>query len=240
MIVVVLLGRWASRKWNKEQGEPKGGVNSLFAALFALSGLILAFTFGMSQTRLEKVRDVVEQEANDIGTAILRADLYSDPVRDSFRMDFKNYVDAIFSFYTNATRADLVIKAKQDAANAADKLWARATQQSKLPNMLIPSNQMIPALNNMFDIANSREIILKARVPDLVIYMLFVCVLASCFIGGFTSGQFQHKEWIIVTGFAIVTSMVVYTTLDLARPMRGTIQERAGKDAILDLRKMFP
>lgn len=239
MIVVVLLGRWASRRWNREQVEPKGGVNSLFAALFALSGLILAFTFGMSQNRLEKVRDVIEQEANDIGTAVLRSDLYSDMVRDSFRLDFRKYVDAVILSYSNPTQPDLLSKSQQDAANAANKLWARATQQSKLPNMLIPSNQMIPALNSMFDIANSRVIILKQRVPDLVIYMLFVCVLATCFIGGFTSGHFQSKEWIIVVGFAVVTAMVVYTTLDLARPMRGTIKERAGKDAIFELRKMF-
>jgi hypothetical protein len=90
MIAMVLVGRWASIKWGKEEkGEPKGGLNSLLGVLFGLSGFILAFTFGMSGTRLEKVRNVVEQEANDIGTAILRSDLYADSVREGFRADFK-------------------------------------------------------------------------------------------------------------------------------------------------------
>ena len=68
MLTMVILGRFSGRKWNKEESEPKGGISSLFGALFALSGLILAFTFGMSGSRLEKVRNVIESEANDIGT----------------------------------------------------------------------------------------------------------------------------------------------------------------------------
>jgi hypothetical protein len=239
MIVMVVLGRYACKLWNKEQSEPKGGVNSLFGGLFALSGLLLAFTFGMSGTRLEKVRNVVELEANEIGTAILRSDLYADTVRDGFRADFKNYLEAVIAFYNNAANIDSLHKAKEDAEKAGQRLWARAAQQSKLPNMLIPSGQMIPALNGMFDVAQSRGIILRQRVPDLVICMLFVAVFATCFIGGLTSGRFHSKEWIIVIGFSIVTAMVVYTTIDLSRPMRGVIKDEAGKHAILELRKMF-
>jgi len=239
MILMVMLGRKACKMWNKEETEPKGGVNSLFGGMFALSGLILAFTFGMSGTRLEKVRNVVEAEANDIGTAVLRSDLYADSARDAFRADFKDYLEAVIAFYENAADIKKLYRAKEDAQGAANKLWARAAQQSKLPNMLIPSNQMIPALNSMFDIAQSREIILKSRVPDLVVYMLFICVLATGFIGGFTSGSFHSKEWIIVVGFSIVTAIVVYTTIDLSRPLRGAIKDDAGKQAIVELRKMF-
>jgi len=85
MIVMVVLGRLSGRMWNKDESEPKGGINSLFGGLFALSGLLLAFTFGMSGSRLEKVRSVVELEANQIGTAVLRSDLYADSARDGFR-----------------------------------------------------------------------------------------------------------------------------------------------------------
>lgn len=239
MIIMVILGRVASKRWNKDASEPKGGVNSLFTGLFAISGLILAFTFGMSQSRLERVRNVVEEECNDIGTAVLRADLYADSVRQGFRIDFKKYLEAIIAFYENAGNAQIVEASKAHAARAAEGLWARAAEQSKLPNMLIPSNQMIPALNNMFDIATTREIVLQSHVPDMVELMLFVCVLATCFIGGFTSARLAGREWIIVIWFAIVSSMVVYTTIDLSRPLRGMIRVDAGQQAIVELRKMF-
>jgi hypothetical protein len=239
MIVMIVVGRLIARKLRKEEGEPKGGVNSLFATLFALSGLILAFTFGMSQNRLERVRNVVEMEANDIGTAILRADLYADSARDGFRADFKNYLDAVIAFYDHAAYRQQMHQAKLDAAAASEKLWARATRQSKLPNMFIPSNLMIPALNDMFDIGQSRDLVLKSKIPDLIVYMLFVCVLVGCFIGGFTSGHFTYRDRIIVAGFVVVTAMVVYTTLDLSRPLRGFITDVPGREAIVELRSMF-
>jgi len=201
--------------------------------------LLLAFAFGMSGARLEKVRDVVELEANEIGTAVLRSDLYVDSVRNEFRKDFRVYLEAVIAFYNSAGDTNLLYKAKEDAAKASDRLWARAAQQSKLPNMLIPSNQMIPSLNGMFDVAQSRETILRQKVPDLILYMLFIAVFATCFIGGFTSGAFHPKEWIIVVGFSIVTAMVVYTTIDLSRPLRGEIKDEAGKHAIIELRRMF-
>lgn len=239
MIIMIGLGRLAGRALNREEIEPKGGVNSLFAALFALSGLILAFTFGMSQNRLERVRSVVELEANAIGTAVLRSDLYPDSIKNSFRDDFKDYLEAVITFYEHATDLSVVHKSKQDAITIGDKLWARAAQQSKLPSMFLPSQQMIPALNAMFDIAQTREVVLKSKIPDLIVYMLFVCVLAGCFIGGLTSTRLSYKDRIIVLGFAMVTAMVVYTTLDLSRPMRGFITDVPGRDAIVEMRAMF-
>jgi hypothetical protein len=239
MIAMVALGRIAGRIWRKDEAEPHGGVNSLLAALFALFGFILAFTFGMSGARYENVRNVTVEEANDIGTAVLRADLYSDSVRNAFRTDFKKYLEARIAYYDNVKDSVMFLKAKADAANASEALWTRAMQQSKLPNMLIPSNQMIPALNAMFDIATTREVVLKARVPDMIVWMLFILALASSFIAGFTSSSIRCKDWIIVAGFALLSSMIIYITLDLGRPLRGIIKADVGQQAILDLRKMF-
>ena len=236
---MVALGRSVGKFWRKEGAEPKGGVNSLLGAMFALFGFILAFTFSMSGNRYENVRNIIVEEANDIGTAILRSDLYSDSVRDAFRTDFKKYLEARIDYYNYVTDAVRLNEAKDDAAKTAASLWTRTMQQSKLPNMLIPSNNMIPALNAMFDIAATREVVLAARVPDVIVYMLFILALASGFITGFTSNSIRHKDWIVIIGFALLSSMIIFITLDLGRPMRGIIKADMGQQAILDLRKMF-
>lgn len=239
IIATVALGKMAGRLWRKEEDEPKGGVNSLLTAVFALFGFMLAFTFGMSGTRYENVRNIIVDEANDIGTAVLRADLYPDSVREALRVDFKKYLEARISYYQNPTNPVLWNQAKIDASEAAAHLWSVTMEQSKKPNMLIPSNNMIPALNSMFDIATTTEILLLARVPDLIMYMLFVLALASSFIAGFTTASIRPKDWIIITGFALLSSMIIYITLDLGRPMRGIIRTHVSEQSIIDLRKMF-
>ena len=191
--------------------EPKGGLNSVPAALFALSAFMLAFTFGMSGSWYENARNLTVEDANNISTAILRSNLYSDSVRNGFCVDFRNYLEARIAYFENPRDINLVMKAKADAAKAAAGLWTTAIQQSKLPNMLIPSNNMIPALNDMFDIAVTKEVVLLARVPDLIVYM----------------------------SFALLYSMVIYTTLDLGSPARGLIKSNLGEQAIEELRKIF-
>jgi len=239
MIAMVALGRMAGRIWRKEEDEPRGGVNSLLAAVFALFGFILAFTFDMSGDRYANVRNVIVEEANDIGTAVLRADLYSDSVRDAFRADFKKYLEARIAYYAAITDTMVLLKSKEEASKAATALWSRATQQSKLPNMLIPSNNMIPALNAMFDIATTREVMVKARVPDVIVYMLFILALTTSFIAGFTSSFMRKKDWIVIAGFAMLSSMIIYITIDLGRTTRGIIKTDMGQQALVDLRKMF-
>src|SRR6478735_6404968 len=99
MLIMVLIGRLVGKARGTGEGEPKGGIGSLLSALFGLSAFILAFTFGMSASRYSNVRDIIVDEANDIGTALLRSDLYSDSVRDAFRADFKKYIDARVAYY---------------------------------------------------------------------------------------------------------------------------------------------
>ena len=239
MMAMVALGTMAGKIWRKDEAEPKGGVSSLLGALFALFGFILAFTFGMSGNRYDNVRNIIVEEANDISTAVLRADLYSDSVRDAFRSDFYKYLEARIAYYQNVTDTILFFKAKEDATKISGALWDRAMQQSKLPNMLIPSNQMVPALNSMFDITTTSEVTLRARVPDVIVYMLFILALASSFIGGFTSLAIRPRDWIVVAGFALLSSMIILITLDLGRPMRGIIKADTGVQSIVDLRSMF-
>lgn len=236
MLIVFPLGRKAAKAWRQTEGEAQSGVNSLLAALFGLSAFVLAFTFGMSAERYSNVREIIVEEANDMGTAVLRSDLYPDSVRNEFRNDFSKYIEARLDYYNHITDTALFNKSKRDAENAANVLWLRAMQQSKLPGMLIPSSQMIPALNSMFDIATTIEVTLYARVPDLIVYMLFILALATSFIGGFTTNAgIRRKDWIIITMFALLSSMVIYVTLDLSRPMRGIIKADLGQQVIVNL-----
>jgi len=239
MLLAVLAGSRVAGKWNSNREEPQGGVKNLLTVLYALSGFILAFTFGMSGTRYEKVREVIEEEANSIETATLRADLYPDILRNELKPELKNYLEAIISYYSNPKDLELVEKSKEDAANAKHHLWKQVSELSKRPELLTQNQQLIPGLNNMFDSAQTREIVFRSHVPDLILVMLFICVITTCFVSGFTANALQRKEWVIIYGFTLVTVMVIYTTLDLARPTRGFIKSDAGRDALKEIRHLF-
>ena len=239
-ILMVMLGKFLrNRILYSEEPESKGGVNSLLGALFGLWGLILAFTFGNSGSRFENVRSIIVDEANIVRNAINRADLFPDDIRDAYRTDFKKYLDARIDYYDNASDLSKLNKAREDARQVDAALWTRTIQQSRLPNMTLPVNNMISALNSMSDIATKREGLLNAGVPAPVSYMLFFLALIISFIGGFTTPEIRRKEWIVIGGFAFLACLVIYITIDLARPMRGLIKPDMGEQAMVDLLKMF-
>jgi Flp pilus assembly protein protease CpaA len=98
---------------------------------------------------------------------------------------------------------------------------------------------MIPALNGLFDVALKRDILMKAHIPDTIVYMLLILALVSSLIGGVTTTSIGKRDWLIVCCFVLFTSLVVYITLDLGRPLRGIVRADAAAASMNELRKMF-
>lgn len=244
MLLFAYLGNKAGHLWRTKYSDPgsddeKSGFGSLEAGLFGLFGFTLAITFGMSVNRYDSNRNFIVEEANDIGTAVLRSDLYPDSIRNAFRLEFKEYLEARIDYYEAGTDLKRIYAAKDAANKIAAKLWERAMFMSKQPGMLIPSNHMVPALNAMIDITTTREVNLKARIPDIVVVSLFFLAIIVTFVAGFGSRIIRRKDWIIIFGFALLTSLIIYITLDIGRPRRGLITSALGQEAMVELRQMF-
>jgi hypothetical protein len=239
MILFFALGRLLRNYWKLGESDEKGSIGMLQTGLFGLFGFILAFTFGMSGNRYDNIRRSLIEESNSIGTAILRSDLYSDSVRTTFRKYFREYLEGRIGAYKNVRDSVYTLAVKRSTNEAANNLWSLAMSESKQPNMLIPSNQMIPALNNMFDASTERDTLLRSNVPEPIVYMLLVLGLVTAFIAGATCGVFGRREWIIISCFILFNTMIVYITLDLGRPLRGMIKARAADNALKEVRSLL-
>src|SRR4051812_8144613 len=88
LIVFVLIGssyvvghRLQSKKSKIDPQFAERDSGKISGILIGLLGFLLAFTFGMSNARFDKRRDLTVQEANNIGTAFLRTKAYPDSVQ---------------------------------------------------------------------------------------------------------------------------------------------------------------
>ena len=239
-ILMVILGKWVRQKYlGTDEQESKGGVNSLVGALFGLWGFILAFTFGNSYTRFENVRTMMVEEANIIRTVILRTETLPDSMQSPFREDLKKYLQARIDYYEQATNAELFKKSITDAAAAGKKLWSQAASATLVNGYTLSGNNMMNNLSAMYDMGARRDALLLSGIPAPISYMLFFMAIIVSFIGGFTSVSIKAKEWILISGFILLACIIVYITLDLARPMRGLIKPDIGQDKIVQLKKLF-
>lgn len=238
MIFFMYLGIRLTKKGVKSKTENDNS-GFITAGIYTLVALILAFTFSMAGGRFDSRKQIIVQESNDIGTAILRSDMYPDSVRNLFREDFKNYLEARISYYEARSDIQKVNEALASADLYSGRLWNRASKLSLDKDNLVVSNQMIPALNNMFDIANTRLHGELYKIPDSIIILLFGLLLIASFISGYVTSSKGRIDWYLALCFCLVTSFTMYFLLDLDRPRKGLINLDDSNSAIVNLRQMF-
>jgi hypothetical protein len=217
-----------------ESSESSKAVTS---AMLGLLAFLLAFTFGMSGSRFDARRELVVNEANAIGTAILRCDLYPAADRREMRAEFQKYLEARIDYYNFGRDLTRVLESVDRASVHGMNIWQKATELSRDPSLSVASIQMIPAINAMLDLKTKRKISELSQVPLSILLMLFVLCIATAFFIGYGSKKGIDK--LLVISFCLLTSIVIYITLDLDRPRRGFIQLSTPQSAIIELRELL-
>jgi phosphate/sulfate permease len=238
MFISFLVGsytyRWLKKRRNVDGESTFGAVQG---SLLGLLALLLSFTFSMSNSNYDRRVDAIRDEANAIGTAVLRADLYPDSIRQAYRKDLKEYLETRIEFYeakTDMKRINESLKARQ---LIQESLWARASSIAREPAFLMPNNQMVPALNAMFDAVTTRNLALLKRVPEIILWVLILLCATSAFTLGYSQGG--KSDWIMNIGFAIMICLALYLVIDLDRSRRGVINTEFANQEIKNLRTMF-
>lgn len=227
-------------KWQKRV-NPEGksdGVGPLEGALLGLLSLMLSFTFGSANSRFESRNNLISDEANEIATAVTRADLYPDSVRTLYRADLKQYVEARIAYYDAQNDQEKIGAAIQDAKTIMTRIWQRTADLSRPTTSSMPHSLMIATVNKMSDLISARESARIKRLPDLIVWLLISLSLLGSFIIGYARKE-RKKDWIIIMVYTIMNVATIFTILDLDRPFSGVIKTDLMEEKITALRKLF-
>jgi len=239
-VLMVIMGKAVRDKFLRtDEAESKGGVNALLGALFGLWGFLLAFTFGNVSTRYENVRASMVEESNIIRTVILRVETLPDNLKGGFREDVKKYLQARIDYYEHADDIEKINKSRKDAVVIGKRLWTRTVDASHLPGLGVTTNTMLASLSAMYDVGARRDAMLLSGLPGPLRYMLFFIAMIISFVGGFTSPVLKMKEWVVIAGFIFLACLIIYVTLDMARPMRGFIRPDVEQQKIIQLQELL-
>jgi hypothetical protein len=238
LITFYILGyRLRMRTVNKNPEHNVEDLGAINGTLLGLLALLLAFTFGMSNSRYDTRRQLVIEEANNIGTAILRTDIYPDSIRQLLRSHLKDYVNARIAFYQAGMDIERTVAEYVRAGEISNKIWSIAAAYARVDNITTRTSELIPALNAMIDITTTRRAAGESTIPDSIMYFLFSLCLCSSFLLGYD--RKNKFDWIVVIGFALMLSATVFTIIDLDRPRSGLIDMDTPNQKIIELREMF-
>ncbi|HEV7781354.1 MAG TPA: hypothetical protein VGO58_08810 [Chitinophagaceae bacterium] len=234
-----LAGAWLGNYQKRHNPDAKAkGVGPLEGALLGLLALLLSFTFSMSASRFDNRNSLITDEANAIGTVLLRTDLYPDSSRVLFRKDLKQYVETRIAYYNAGNDRSLIDKTLREATIISTRIWERAGQLSRASSATVPHSLMVPALNDMIDLVNSRDAARQAKVPDSIFWLLILLTILGSLVIGY-SKQEKKNDWIVLTIYSLMTVLTVYTIIDLDRPRQGIIKTDTAHRKIVELRELF-
>jgi hypothetical protein len=241
MMLAVEAGRRIGRIRHAQDRESfSEGLGAAEGAVFALLGLLIAFSFSGAASRFEERRHLITQEANDIGTAWLRLDLLPAADQPALRKAFKEYVDLRIAAYANvwdeaATAATLA---------AADRLqgdiWRLSVAGVRSPDAAPGATQvLLPALNAMFDIVTVRKTATRNHPPLAIYLLLGALCLVGALLFGYAIGPSRNANWLHRLAFAGIMALALYVILDLEFPRRGLIRIDGDDRVLMELRQSF-
>ena len=237
MLILLTAGRRIGAR--HLASDPKGaraGTGTIEAAVFALLGLLIAFTFSGAVSRFDDRRHLIVEEANAIGTAYLRLDLLPVGAQPPLREEFKRYVEYRLEVFRKLSDARAAHEELALATKLQGKIWSQAVSASQAQGASPAAPMLLlPALNQMIDITTKRGMALQLHPPLIIFGMLFLVALASALLAGYSMAGGKDRKWLHVMGFALVIALTVYVILDIEFPRFGLIRVDAFDQSLVDL-----
>jgi len=239
MLVLLEVGRRiGARRLAEDPTGAEAGVGSVEGAVFALLGLLIAFTFSGAASRFDTRRQLIIEETNDIGTAYLRLDLLPVDAQPGLREKFREYLDTRLAIYRKLPDM-AAAKVEMAKANRLQvDIWRLSVAASKAQGASAAASLLLlPALNAMIDITTTRTMALQMHPPVVIFALLFGLALASSLLVGYGMASSKARNWLHMLGLAFAMAVSVYVILDIEYPRLGFIRVDSFDQALVELRE---
>lgn len=237
MMLMLEIGRRLGDR--VERVDPEGahaGTGPVEGAVFALLGLLVAFSFSGAAARFDARRDLIVEEANAIGTAYLRLELVPAVARAELRELFRAYLDARLETYRSFPQLDAVRDALARTERLQATIWSKSIDACRDAGPQPCAILLLPALNAMIDVTTTRTAASRMHPPDVILWLLCGLGLGCAVLAGYSMASGHHRKWTHMIAFAAVMALTVYVILDLEFPRLGFIRVDEFDRVLVELR----
>lgn len=203
--------------------EEAGGKLSL-TSMFAILGLMLAFTFNAAISRHEARKRSVLAESNALGTAFLRVGLIEEPARSKLRTALLEYARTRRSDRDERMTVARLENLLQQSQEAKARLWPAVERMvhSSRPGPVEVS--VAAAVTEVLDCDTLRVAAIVDSLPTMVLTLLLLIAAATVSVAGFNAGLASQMSRWRTTLLIVVLASIMLVILDFDRPISGFIQ----------------
>lgn len=228
------FGHWQLKRDSRKQLVV---VQVAEAAVFALLGLMVAFSFSGAYERFEARKIYIIDEANAIDTAFMRLDLLAPDTRPALRQSFREYLDTRLAAYKHLPDFESSSVEYAKSLRLKQQIWDQTIAACHVTDSQVATQLVIESVNTMFEIANTRYAIKNIHPPLAVFCMLLGLAFLSAFLAGYCTAKDKVKQLIYVLAYLVIITLIIYIILDLEFPRVGMIHVNSFDSILVDIEK---
>jgi hypothetical protein len=215
------IGRLRGRRRPAHERD-LAGIGTITAGMLGLLAFTLGLTINIAQARFETRRNLVNQEANAIGTAWMRSKLVTGAQGPAIAALIETYANIELAYVSaNAFDAEPGLLARQSALQT--QIWQAAqTVVRQDPSSMTAA--LITALLEMFNAAQTERFAFESRVPADLSWMLMGGSLLAIGAMGYHLGASGSRQVVLTALLLVMWAGGMVLIADLNRPRVGAIR----------------
>ncbi len=226
-----LIGR---RRIARDGGEDKTASGVVEGAVFALLGLLLAFTFNGADSRFETRRAQVVEQVNALSSVWMRIDLLPTADQPPIRDLFKRYVDALRMAPESMGNPTELSRFAAKLGSLQVQIWQLCVESVNRDGRPQVATLLLPPLNESFDLSTARLAVARINVHPAIVGMLIALSMIAGFLAGHTHAATRRPDWLHMMVFAALISATLYLIMDYEYPRFGGLITLNSADVFMD------
>ena len=195
--------------------------DSLVAAIFGVSALVLGFTFSSSSSHYDTRIESVRTQAGSI------KDLYGS-TKYLQSADQANIQKLLLELLDLRLLAYKNIEAMSDIDQASNQVSAlvvkineeviSASLRASPENAPMASQILMPQMNNLVTVFNAGALVTKSHPPTLLMRFLYILLCIGALLIGYTMAVKHESDWFMAVVYVLIMGFGLHVILSLEYP----------------------
>jgi len=227
------LARWRRTRENFKSND--SDLSTVQQGVLGLLGLLLGFTYAFVVTRADMRKQAVVTEANNIGTAYLRAGLMPSPGGAQLQALLREYVDSRIVGEDMGGDPVKMHAAVEKSERLQGEIWSMGAKMIEGHTPTTIDALLIQALNDVLDVHTVRVAAARDRLPMLVLVLLLAVSIGAMTLCGLAAEVAGGRHIWRNSMVAMLIVAVMLIILDEDRSNTGMI--RVSQQSLVDLKR---
>jgi hypothetical protein len=206
----------------KKRGENNVVVrDSLAAAIFGLSALVLSFTFSSALNHYDTRIEAVRTQAYAIKEVYLSASYLQTADQIALRKSLMDLLDLRLTAYKDNKTINDVNFATDKISNLVRKInedVARSALNAPSVSKAVVGEILVPQMRNLVSVFSAGAIKNKSHPPKLLMRFLYFLLCIGGVIIGYTMAVKNESDWFLAAMYLLIMGIGLHVILSLENP----------------------